>query len=80
MRQKITNLKNHISELMLSKFGKKINLSELELVMLQQTVNKSCINELEEVVLKKLVYELRIKMSDIKQIYIKELNMWNVSL
>ncbi|ENN71892.1 hypothetical protein YQE_11429, partial [Dendroctonus ponderosae] len=50
------------------------------MAVLQRSFQKNMVNELEEVVLKKLVYELRIKMTDIRGIYIKELERWQTKI
>ncbi|XP_050303878.1 cilia- and flagella-associated protein 44 [Anthonomus grandis grandis] len=76
MKRKVKYLKKEIVSLLKIKFGKVVDINELESAVLQKNFQKSYVNELEEVVLKKLVYELRIKMTDVRGIYIDELKRW----
>ncbi|CAG9822879.1 unnamed protein product [Phaedon cochleariae] len=54
MQNKVKFLKQHISHIMQDKFGKVVDINEIELAILKKTFHKSHVNELEEVVLKKL--------------------------
>ncbi|XP_056639556.1 cilia- and flagella-associated protein 44 isoform X1 [Diorhabda sublineata] len=73
MRLKIKNLLQTIQQMMCEKFGKIVDINELELAIIRKTFNKSHINELEEVVLKKLVFDVRLKNTNIKEIYAEQL-------
>jgi predicted ribosome quality control (RQC) complex YloA/Tae2 family protein len=44
--------------------------------MLKRTFGKDDLHDLEEVLLKKIVHDLRLSMMDIKGMYIDELNFW----
>ncbi|XP_060530871.1 cilia- and flagella-associated protein 44 [Cylas formicarius] len=77
MKRKLRSLKLDIIQLLKTKFGKIVDIDELELAMLQRSFQKQYVNELEEVVLKKLVYNLRIKMTDIKAMYLSVLDDWD---
>ncbi|XP_066257532.1 cilia- and flagella-associated protein 44 [Euwallacea similis] len=76
MQRKALCLKQDIQRLLKIKFGKEVNIDELEMTALKRSFQKNVVNELEEVVLKKLVYELRVNMADVKGIYIAELERW----
>lgn len=78
MERKSHSLKRDIKRLLKIKFGKEVDINELEIAVLQRSFQKNMVNELEEVVLKKLVYELRIKMTDVRGLYIQELERWQV--
>lgn len=78
MQQKSRCLTRDIKRLLKIKFGKEVDINELEMAVLQRSFQKNVVNELEEVVLKKLVYELRIKMADVRGIYIDALKRWQV--
>ncbi|XP_066154142.1 cilia- and flagella-associated protein 44 isoform X2 [Euwallacea fornicatus] len=76
MQNKALCLKQDIQRLLKIKFGKEVDIGELEMTASKRSFQKNVVNELEEVVLKKLVYELRINMADVKGIYIAELEHW----
>lgn len=78
MRRKVHALKQEIVRMLKIKFGKEVDINELECAVLQRSFQKTYVNELEEVLLKKLVYDLRIKMTDVRSIYISELENWQV--
>uniref|UniRef100_A0A6P7GKU4 Cilia- and flagella-associated protein 44-like n=1 Tax=Diabrotica virgifera virgifera TaxID=50390 RepID=A0A6P7GKU4_DIAVI len=69
MRSRIKGLIQTIQQMMCEKFGKVVDINELELAMIKKTFNKTHINELEEVVLKKLVFDVRLKNTNIKDVY-----------
>lgn len=69
MRQKIKRFLQQIQLMMYEKFGKAVEVKELEQALKKKTFNKTYINELEEVVLKKLVYEIRVKNTNITEAY-----------
>lgn len=79
MKKRILNLKTDIVYTMQIKFGKVIDINEIEEAIIRRTFQKSQVNELEEVMLKRLVFDMRMKSSDIKEIYDKELSIWQVS-
>ncbi|XP_030750373.1 cilia- and flagella-associated protein 44 [Sitophilus oryzae] len=76
MKRKVSHLKMEIVSLLKEKFGKVVDINELERAILQRSFQKNYVNELEEVLLKKMVYDLRIKMTDVKGLYIDELEHW----
>lgn len=78
MQRKSHCLTRDIKRLLKIKFGKEVDINELEMAVLQRSFQKNVVNELEEVVLKKLVYEMRIKMADVRGIYIDALERWQV--
>lgn len=78
MRRKVYTLKQEIVRMFKIKFGKEVDINELECAVLERSFQKTYVNELEEVVLKKLVYDLRMKMTDVRGIYINELELWQV--
>lgn len=78
MQRKSHCLKRDIKRLLKIKFGKEVDINELEMAVLRRSFQKNMVNELEEVVLKKLVYELRIKMADVRGLYINALKSWQV--
>lgn len=78
MGVRIRQLKREYSSRMHNRFGKVVNIGELELAMLNKTFQKTYVNELEEVALKKMVYDLRIKMTDVKGHFAQIFNLWNV--
>ncbi|CAG9858658.1 unnamed protein product [Phyllotreta striolata] len=69
MDKKIKHLLRKIQLSMYEKFGKSVELKELEEALAKKTFNKTYINELEEVILKKLVYEIRVKNTNVKEVY-----------
>ncbi|KAL1505618.1 hypothetical protein ABEB36_005142 [Hypothenemus hampei] len=76
MQRKAHSLKRDIRRLLRIKFGQEVDINELEMAVLQRSFQKNIVNELEEVLLKKLVYELRLKMTDVRGIYIAALERW----
>lgn len=79
MKKRIMNLKTDIVYTMQIKFGKVIDINEIEEAIIKRSFQKSQVNELEEVMLKKMVFDMRMKSSDIKEIYDREINQWLVS-
>lgn len=61
MEDKIYILNNNIEELMKKKFGKSVDLDEIQ-----------------EAQLKKLIFDLRMSMLDIRNMYEEELHQWRV--
>ncbi|KAF7286507.1 hypothetical protein GWI33_004914 [Rhynchophorus ferrugineus] len=76
MQRKAKMLKKEIVSLLKIKFGKVVDINELEMAMIQRSFQKNFVNELEEVLLKKMVYDLRIKMTDVRSLYISQLEHW----
>lgn len=79
MNQKLHHLKLKMKMMMETKFGKVIDINEIELAIIKKNFQHTPVNELEEVVLKQLVFDVRIKLVDIKQMFVMELNKWIVS-
>lgn len=61
MEDRIYTLNNNIAECMKKKFGKAIDLDEVQ-----------------EALLKKLIFDLRMSMLDIRSMYEEELHLWRV--
>lgn len=78
MKLKLGELKAEMKAQMYEKFGQVVNIGELELAVLQKSFQKTQVNELEEIVLKKMVYDLRIKLTNVKSQFIEIYNLWNV--
>lgn len=76
MKKQTTNLQEKIVQNMKYKFGKVINIIEIEEAMLKQTFGGDDIHNLEEVLLKKIVHDLRLSALDIKGMYLPQLNYW----
>lgn len=80
MNVKLSGLKKEMVAQMLEKFGQVVNISELEYAMFQKSFQKTQVNELEEIALKKMVYDLRIKLTDVKSQFVDIYNTWNVRI
>ncbi|KAG5898601.1 hypothetical protein JTB14_020977 [Gonioctena quinquepunctata] len=80
MNTKIKILKNTMKRMMREKFGKITSIDEITLAIIQKNFQKTYVNELEEIVLKKHVYDIRMKNTDIKQMYLAELIHWNTKI
>ncbi|KAJ8927185.1 hypothetical protein NQ314_020461 [Rhamnusium bicolor] len=76
MTGKIKDLKRQIVDTMLERFGQVVDIYEIEAALIKRSFQKSQVNELEEVLLKKLVYDLRIKTTDIRGLFADELKLW----
>lgn len=76
MAKTIKRLQETILDKMKTKFGKVVDINEIEEAMLKRTFGKDDLHDLEEVLLKKIVHDLRLSMMDIKGMYIEELNFW----
>nr|XP_023023844.1 centrosomal protein of 290 kDa-like [Leptinotarsa decemlineata] len=77
MEGKIKDLKMYMQKSMLEKFGKLVDIDEITMAIIQRTFHKSHVDEMEEIVLKSRVYDIRMKNTDIKSMYIAELTHWN---
>lgn len=76
MRKQIISLQEKIVQNMKSKFGKVVNIIEIEEAMLKQTFGRDDLHDLEEVILKKIVHDLRLSAVDVKGIYLPQLSYW----
>ncbi|VEN34308.1 unnamed protein product [Callosobruchus maculatus] len=77
MKSKKKVLKNDYQRIMKEQFGKEIDLHEIELAIIKKSFQKTHVNELEEVLLKRLVYEVRVKNTNLKEVFVTELRLWN---
>lgn len=64
---------------MQKKFGTVVDLNEIEESIIKKSFQKTQVNELEEVMLKKFVFNMRMKSTDVKQLYTKEVHHWIVN-
>ncbi|KAJ3657744.1 hypothetical protein Zmor_009527 [Zophobas morio] len=80
MTKRIKGLQEVITDHMKSKFGKIVDINEIEEAMLKRTFGKDDLHDLEEVLLKKIVHDLRLSMMDIKSMYINDLNFWSAEI
>ncbi|XP_064214804.1 cilia- and flagella-associated protein 44 isoform X1 [Tribolium castaneum] len=76
MATRIKYLQEVITDKMKMKFGKVIDINEIEVAMLKRTFGRDDLHDLEEVLLKKIVHDLRLSMMDIKGLYIDQLHFW----
>lgn len=76
MRKQTISLQEKIVQNMKYKFGKVVNIIEIEEAMLKQSFGRDDLHDLEEVLLKKIVHDLRLSAVDVKGIYLPQLSYW----
>ncbi|RZC43160.1 thyroid receptor-interacting protein 11 [Asbolus verrucosus] len=80
MASTVKKLQETILVNMQIKFGKVVDIIEIEEAMLKRTFGKDDLAELEEVLLKKIIHDLRLSMMDIKGMYIDQLHYWQEAI
>lgn len=79
MEQRIKLLRGEVVTRMERKFGRITNLDEIEMGMMVHKVKENRLNDLEEMVMKNMVVQLRLDLSDSKRDYKNIVNELNVS-